>query len=303
MYFAVTNSMITGTEQVKETIESSVVTFLEEDSHGHPIVKDTSTGLVTSSRTVGDSFRTLLRYDPVSGLQVPCIDMGSVGAMFNDATSSTPSSVTFVDEQGEERSVQQLDGNFADHGDYLHFGGAEGGLTIMMNSDICNTAVDTKPQDDESGMAGNDAQAAEKDAASLENASVEYELDIKPALDKALGETMDSSSSEEKDGLFTRRDLIHDDSASSSLRVRYSSGPQGIARVPSLNAGIADKDVKVRLREVFAKAKSVGPDRKLSSGTYVQACTGASCQVSTYSLLVYCLLLHCILGIAHRTPS
>lgn len=178
----------------------------------------------------------------------------------------------------------------------------------MMNSDICNTAVDTKPQDnpqDEPGMAGNDAQAAEKDAASLENASVEYELDIKPALDKALGETMDSSSSEEKDGgLFTRRDLIHDDSsASSSLRVRYSSGPQGIARVPSLNAGIADKDVKVRLREVFAKAKSVGPDRKLSSGTYVQACTGASCQVSTYSLLVYCLLLHCILGIAHRTSS
>ena len=32
MYFAVTNSMATGTEQVKETIESSVVTFLDEDN-------------------------------------------------------------------------------------------------------------------------------------------------------------------------------------------------------------------------------------------------------------------------------
>ena len=69
--------MATGTEQVKETIEGSVVTYLEEDANGHPIVKDTNTGLVTSSRTVGDSFRTLVRYDPVSGQQVPCIDIGS----------------------------------------------------------------------------------------------------------------------------------------------------------------------------------------------------------------------------------
>ena len=77
IYFAVTKSMATGTEQVKETIEGTVVTYLEEDSNGHPIVKDTNTGLVTSSRTVGDSFRTLVRYDPVSGQQVPCIDIGS----------------------------------------------------------------------------------------------------------------------------------------------------------------------------------------------------------------------------------
>ena len=206
----------------------------------------------------------------------------SVGAMFNDAISSTPSSVTFVDEQGEEKSVHQLDGNFADHGDYLHFGGANGGFTVMMNSDICNTAVDTKPRDDpqdESGMAGNDAQADEVEGEELEDVSVEYNLDVQPALEDALKETNDSSE-EKDDGLFTRRDLLHD-SSSSSLRVRsISNGPHGIARVPSLNVGYADKDVKARLREVFAKAKSVGPHRKLSDGTYVQACTGDNCQVS-----------------------
>jgi len=191
--------------------------------------------------------------------------------MFNDAISSTPSSVAFVDEQGEANSVQQLDGNFADHDDYLHFGGANGGFTVMMDSDICNTAVATKPQDDpqvESGMAGNDEEE-------LEDSPVEYELDIKPALEDALAK---GSSEEKDDGLFTRRDLLHDNSSSASLRVRsISNGPQGIARVPSLNA---DKDVTARLREVFAKAKSVGPDRKLSSGIYVQACTGDNCQVS-----------------------
>ena len=202
--------------------------------------------------------------------------------MFNDAISSTPSSVAFFDEQGEANSVQQLDGNFADHDNYLHFGGANGGFTVMMDSDICNTAVDTKPQDDpqvESGMAVGGKE--------LEDSPVEYELDIKPALEDALAK---GSSEEKDDGLFTRRDL-HDDSSSASLRVRsISNGPQGIARVPSLNA---DKDVKARLREVFAKAKSVGPDRKLSSGIYVQACAGdTDCQVSiicgNYSLL-FCI--------------
>jgi len=114
--------------------------------------------------------------------------------MFNDAISSTPSSVTFVDNQGEERSVQQLDGNFADHDDYLHFEGANGGFTVIMNSDICNTAVNP---------------------------------------------------------------------SSASLRVRsISNRPQSIARVHSVNSGKAD-DVKARLRGLFAKAKSVDPDRKL----------------------------------------
>ena len=69
--------MATGTEQVKETIEGTVVTYLEEDANGHPIVKDTNSGLVTSSRTVGDSFRTLVRYNPNTGRPVPCIDIGS----------------------------------------------------------------------------------------------------------------------------------------------------------------------------------------------------------------------------------
>ena len=69
--------MATGTLQVKDTIEGTVVTYLEKDANGHPIVHDSNSGLVTSSRTVGDSFRTLLRYDPVSGRQVPCIDIGS----------------------------------------------------------------------------------------------------------------------------------------------------------------------------------------------------------------------------------
>jgi len=175
--------------------------------------------------------------------------------MFNDAISSTPSSVTFVDNQGEERSVQQLDGNFADHDDYLHFGGANGAFTVMMNSDICNTAVDTKPQDDhqdESGMSGVDEEEAE-------DSSSGYVIDTKPALEDALA----NDSSEEKDGVFTRRRDLLQHPSSASLRVRsISNRPQSIARVHSVNSGKAD-DVKARLRGLFAKAKSVDPDRKL----------------------------------------
>ena len=116
--------------------------------------------------------------------------------MFNDAISSTPSSVTFVDNQGEERSVQQLDGNFADHDDYLHFGGANGGFTVIMNSDICNTAVNMETRDDpqdESGLAGNDAQGEQ-----LEDSSSEYVIDTKPALD-----ALAKGSSEERWSLYS----------------------------------------------------------------------------------------------------
>lgn len=218
--------------------------------------------------------------------------------MFNDATSSTPSSVTFVDEQGEETSILQLDGNFDDHGEYLYFGGANEGLTVMMNTDICNTAVDTKPQfapqdesgtvedvqadevEYESGMTGNDGEAIVEDMDGEELEDSPVELDIKPALENALKETKDSS--EEKDDVFTRRrDLLHDNSSSSSLPDKsISNGPQGMARLPSLNSSKAN-DVKARLREEFAKAKSVGRrDRKLQSGIFALACTGAYCQVS-----------------------
>ena len=76
-FFGTKATFTQGTSDVKESIEGTVVTYLEEDANGHPIVKDTNTGLVTSSRTVGDSFRTLVKFDPNTGQKVPCIDIGS----------------------------------------------------------------------------------------------------------------------------------------------------------------------------------------------------------------------------------
>ena len=80
--------------------------------------------LVTSSRVVGDPFIADTRF--VSGRKLKCLDIGSVGSLFNDAKTRTPSSVTFMNEDGLEEKVIPLDSYYEDNDDSLFFGGPHG---------------------------------------------------------------------------------------------------------------------------------------------------------------------------------
>jgi len=117
-----------------------------------------------------------------------------------------------------------------------------------------------------------------------EEMDVKYELNIQPALDEAQ-EIKDSSEEEEDTDLFKRG--LRDESSSLSVN-SMSEGPQGIARVPSLRSsnksksthGTQGQDVKTRLRNMYALAKTASVDgRKLNDGTSVVVCEGTSCPV------------------------
>ena len=127
--------MVTGTEQVKDqlnegtavledAINNTQETLIQMDDQGHPLVLDRKTGLVTSSRVVGDPFIADTKI--VSGRNLICLDIGSVGSMFNDAKTRTPSSVTFMNEDGLEEKVIPLDSYYEDNDDSLFFGGPHG---------------------------------------------------------------------------------------------------------------------------------------------------------------------------------
>jgi len=303
--------MVTRTEQVKDqlnegtaaledAINNTQETLIQMDDQGHPLVLDRKTGLVTSSRVVGDPFIADTRF--VSGRKLKCLDIGSVGSLFNDAKTRTPSSVTFMNEDGLEEKVVPLDSYYEDNDNSLFFGGPHGGITILMNTDICNTVVSDIPQDDPQDMpslgdmplpdmplgdpqdiqgeleiVGNATEMGEEIIEDAELVDVKYELNIQPALDEALEVTKDSSDEESDTDLFKRG--LRD---SSSLSVYpMSQGPQGIARVPSVHSstksgslqGTQGEDIKAHLREMYALAKTVSIDgRKLNDGTSVVIC-------------------------------
>jgi len=310
--------MVTGTEQVKdqlnegtavleEAIDNTQETLIQMDDQGHPLVLDRKTGLVTSSRVVGDPFIADTRF--VSGRKPKCLDIGSVGSLFNDAKTRTPSSITFVNEDGLEEKVIPLDSYYEDNDDSLFFGGPHGGITVLLNTDICNTAVSDMPQDDPQyiplgdmplpdmplgDMPLDDPQDVQgkldvvgKKTNETEEMDVKYELNIQPALEEAL-EVMKNSSEEEKDTDLFKRGL-RDESSSLSV-YPISEGPQGIARVSSLRSsnksksthGTQGQDVKARLRNMYALAKTASVDgRKLNDGTSVVVCEGTSCPVDS----------------------
>jgi len=305
--------MVTGTEQVKDqlnegtaaledAIDNTQETLIQMDDQGHPLVLDRKTGLVTSSRVVGDPF--IAEMKSISGRNLICLDIGSVGSMFNDAKTRTPSSITFMNEDGLEEKVIPLDSYYEDNDDSLFFGGPHGGITILMNTDICNTVMSDIPQDDPQDtptlgdmplpdMPLDDPQDVQgkldvvgKKTNETEEMDVKYELNIQPALDEAQ-EIKDSSEEEEDTDLFKRG--LRDESSSLSVN-SMSEGPQGIARVPSLRSsnksksthGTQGQDVKTRLRNMYALAKTASVDgRKLNDGTSVVVCEGTSCPVDS----------------------
>lgn len=316
--------MVTGTEQVKDqlnegtavledAINNTQETLIQMDDQGHPLVLDRKTGLVTSSRVVGDPFIADTKI--VSGRNLICLDIGSVGSMFNDAKTRTPSSVTFMNEDGLEEKVIPLDSYYEDNDDSLFFGGPHGGITVLMNTDICNMVVSDIPTQDEDmptlgdmppadmpldDMPPSDPQYIQGELEVVgaivmdvmedaEVKDVEYELDIQPALDEALEETKDSSDEESDTDLFKRG--LRD---STSLSVHpMSEGPQGIARVPPLRSIKSEStrgtlDVKAHLRNMYALAKTISnePGRKLVERTKVTLCEGPCPVVSSISILL-----------------
>jgi len=295
--------MVTGTEQVKDqlnegtaaledAINSTQETLIQMDDQGHPLVLDRKTGLVTSSRVVGDPFIADTKF--VSGRKLKCLDIGSVGSLFNDAKSRTPSSITFMNEDGLEEKVIPLDSYYEDNDDSLFFGGPHGGITILMNTDICNTVVSDIPQDDPQDMPSlgdmplgdpqevlGYATETEEMRDDTELIDIKYEMNIQPAVEEALEVKVTKDSSDKEDTDLFKRGL-RDESSSLSVH-SMSEGPQGIAHMPSVRSsaksksthGTQGQDVKAHLREMYALAKTASIDgRKLYDVTSLAQWTG-----------------------------
>ena len=130
-----------GTTEVKDTILESTSTSIGHDDNGQSILEDVHTKKKVSVRAFGDSFATTPKVDPTTGRVLNCINIGRVAELFHDAISRTEASVAFVDENGIEKEVVPINGHFVDDGHTLHFGSGEESVTVIMDSDVCNTAM------------------------------------------------------------------------------------------------------------------------------------------------------------------
>ena len=130
-----------GTVEVKDAITKSTSTSIGTDDNGHSVLQDVHTNQQVSVRGFGDSFATQPKIDPTTGRVLNCINIGSLAELFHDAVSRTEASITFMDMNGIESEVVPVNGHFVDHGHTLHFGSGEESITVIMDSDVCNTAM------------------------------------------------------------------------------------------------------------------------------------------------------------------
>src|SRR5210317_441617 len=130
-----------GTVEVKDAIAKSTSTSVGMDNNGHSVLQDVHSNQQVSVRGFGDPFATQTKVDPITDRQLHCMNIGEVAELFHDAVSRTGASITFVDENGIESEVVPVNGHFVDHGRTLHFGTGEDGITMIMDSNACNTGV------------------------------------------------------------------------------------------------------------------------------------------------------------------
>ena len=130
-----------GTVEVKDAIAKSTSTSVGMDNTGHSILQDVHTSQQVSVRGYGDPFATETKVDPTTGRKLHCMNIGEVAVLFHDAVSRTVASISFMDENGIESEVVPVNGHFVDHGRTLHFGTGEDSVTMIMDSDACNTGV------------------------------------------------------------------------------------------------------------------------------------------------------------------
>jgi len=236
-----------GTVEVKDAILESTSTSIGMDDNGHSVLQDVHTNQQVSVRGFGDPFATQPKIDPTTGRVLNCISIGSLAELFHDAVSRTEASITFMDKNGIESEVVPVNGHFVDHGHTLHFGSGEDSVTVIMDSDVCNTAMvmppyapqDTQDQDD-----------------SAKNDEGEFERE----------EANDGELTDEDSGVFKR-----------GLR-EPSSTAVAVVRP------VSPSDVLDRHRNEFAMAKvAIRNGRKMETDNYTPICSGSDCDVSPVS--------------------
>ena len=231
-----------GTVEVKDAILESTSTSIGTDDNGQSILEDVHTKKKVSVRMFGDSFATTPKIDPTTGRVLDCINIGRVAELFHDAVSRTEASIAFVDENGIEKEVVPINGHFVDDGHTLHFGSGEESVTVIMDSDVCNTGalpVDLQDTQDHSQVEPQEGEAG--------NVSLSQEE-----------EEEDSDT-----GVFKR-----------GLRMPSSTA---VAVVP-----VSPSDVLDRHRNEFAMAKvAVRNGRKMETISDALICSGSDCDVSS----------------------
>ena len=231
-------SLNQGTVEVKDAILESTSTSVGTDDNGHSVLQDVHSNQQVSVRGFGDPFATQTKVDPITGRRLSCMNMGDVAELFHDAVSRTEASVTFVDENGIEKEVVPVNGHYVDHGRTLHFGTGKDSVTMIMDSDACNTG------------------ALPADLQDTQDPS-----QVEPREDEANGGALSDEEEEDTDNGVFKRGL------------REPSSASALAVVPSPSE-VLDRH---RNEFAMAKA-AVRSGRKMQvSTTLVPVCSGPNC--------------------------
>ena len=270
---------------MKDSIIKSKTTSVGLDSNGHSHLQDAKSGLDLSTRGFGDTFHTEAKVDPSSRRKLICMTIEEIAALFHDTMSRTEASVVIVGENGYEKQVVPIDGQFVDNGRTLHFGRGDDSVTLIMDSDVCNTAILPADLDD--------IQVTFEE-------EVPYELNIVATVQDALSGAAkveeDSSVDSSKDGIFKRARNLIGRLVGVSPQVVYNppkANPNAQVEVVDMatSLGSIDKDrnsrhllspsqVLARHRAEFEIAKrSPQGERKMQEGDSVEMCTGDGCEV------------------------
>ena len=244
-----------GTVEVKDAILESTSTSIGTDDNGQSVLEDAHTKKKVSVRMFGDPFATQPKIDRYTGRVLSCINIGSLAELFHDAVSRTEASIAFVDENGIEKEVVPINGHFVDDGHTLHFGSGEESVTVIMDSDVCNTgALPVDPQD------------------------TQDHSQVEPMEDEANDGELSEEDEEEEDsdtGVFKR-----------GLRE-----PSSAAVVPVSPSDVLDRH---RNEFAMAKV-AVRNGRKMETISDAPICSGSDCDVSSvaqYGDTVSQMLLH-----------
>jgi len=277
-YFGSESTFSQGTVEVKDSIIKSKTTSVGLDNNGHSHLQDAKSGLDISTRGFGDTFYTQAKVDPSSRRKLICMTIEEIAALFQDTMSRTEASVVIVGEDGYEKQVVPIDGQFVDNGRTLHFGRGEDSVTLIMDSDVCNTAILSADLD------------------------VDIQVTFEEEEEVAEAEE-DSSVDSSNDGIFNRaRNLLVSRLFGVPSQDAVSVEDAQVEVVDTVTSlGSTDKhrnnrhlsspsQVLARHRAEFEIAKrSPRGERKMEESSSVEMCSGNGCEVRRL-IYVVCML-------------
>ena len=230
---------------MKDSIIKSKTTSVGLDSNGHSHLQDAKSGLDISTRGFGDTFYTEAKIDPISRRKLICMTIEEIADLFQDTMSRTEASVVIVGEDGYEKQVVPIDGQFVDNGRTLHFGRGEDSVTMIMDSDVCNTAILPADLDD--------IQVTFEE----EVEEVPYQLDTDAAVQDASSEAVEveeDSSVPADNGIFNRARNLFGHVFGVSPRVVDDSpkaNPDARVKVVDMATSIVAVQTKIVIAVIF----------------------------------------------------